>query len=78
MTHSGGHLLDLGGSWIQKGGQTLRASIRFVGHRCMNVLVWARSALLKQVRSLSLLPADVRTLLRGLRVSLVGFLFGHR
>lgn len=53
-----------GGSLVQKGGQTSRARLCSVGHRCicMGVLVWVRSVLLEQVRSLSPLPADVRAL----------------
>lgn len=64
---------------MQESGQTLRAGICFVGRRCigMNVLVWVGSALLKQVRSLSPLPADVRTLPKGLERA-DGFLFGRR
>lgn len=69
MAHPEGQLLDAGGSLVQESDQTCRARVCFVGHRCicMSVLVWVRSVLLKQVRSLSPLPADVRALPRRLR-----------
>lgn len=53
---------DWGGSSTQESSHALRAGVCSTGRRgiCLNVLVWVRSALLKQVRSLFLLPADVR------------------
>lgn len=62
MAHPGGQLLAAGGSLGQESAQASRAWVCFVGHRCMRVLLWVRSVLLKQVRSLSPLPADVRAL----------------
>lgn len=69
MAHPEGQLLSAGGSLVQESGETSRTRVCFMGPRCicMSVLVWVRSVLLKQVRSLSPLPADVHALPSRLR-----------
>lgn len=69
ISYSEVHLMDLEGSVIQESNQVFKASAPTVGHRCicMSILVQVRSMFQKQVRTLSLLPADMRVLQNGLR-----------